>query len=51
MTRELNMKGAAILSYIDNFGGIAMDQATPATHFNNQRALLARLGLQEEALV
>ena len=33
ITRELNRKGAAIPSYIDDFGGVAMDQATAATHF------------------
>ena len=49
ITRELNRKGAAILSYIDDFGGIAMDQATANTHFNNLRDLLARLDLQEAA--
>ena len=49
ITRELNRKGLAILSYIDDFGGIAMDQATAATHFNNLSNILARLGLQEAA--
>ena len=49
ITRELNRKGAAVLSYINNFGGIAMDQATAVTHFNNLKALLARPGLQEVA--
>ena len=49
ITRELNRKGAVVLSYIDDFGGVATDQATAATHFNNLRTLLAKLGLQEVA--
>ena len=44
-----NSKGATVLSYIDNFGGIATDQATAATHLTNLRTLLAKLGLQEVA--
>ena len=49
ITSELNRKGAAVLSYIDNFGGVATDQATSATHFNNFRTILARVGLHEAA--
>ena len=49
ITRALNRKGASVLSYIDDFGDIAMDQAAAGTHFNNHRALLARLGLHRAA--
>ena len=49
ITRELNKKGTAILTYINDFGVIATDQTTAATHFNNLRTLLARMGLQEVA--
>ena len=45
ITRELNRQGAAVLSYIDDFGGVATDHATAATHFNNLRSPLAKLGL------
>ena len=31
ITRELNRKGSAVLSYIYDFGGSAMDQATATT--------------------
>ena len=33
-----------VLSYIDDFGGVATDQAT---HFTNLRSLLAKLGIRE----
>ena len=49
ITRELNSKGATVLSYIDDFGDIAIDQVTAATHFTNLKSLLAKLGLQEAA--
>ena len=47
ITRELTRKGAAVLSYIGDFGGVATDQTTAAFHFNNFRTFLAKLGLQE----
>ena len=46
---ELNSKEATVLIYIDDFGGVATDQATAAIHFTNLRSLLAKLGLQEAA--
>ena len=46
ITRDLNSQGVTILSYIDDFRGIAIDQATAVTHFN-LRSLLAKLGLRE----
>ena len=44
ITREFNRKGAAVLSYIDGFGGVATDQATADIYFNNLRTLPAILG-------
>ena len=49
ITRELNSKGATVISYIDDFGGVTTDQATAATHFTNLGSLLATLGLHEAA--
>ena len=45
ITRELNRKGAAVLSYIDDFRVVATGQATATTHFNTLRTLLAMLDL------
>ena len=47
ITRELNSRGVTVLSYINDFGGIATYQATAATHFTILRSLLAKLGLWE----
>ena len=47
ITRELNSQVATVLSYIDDFRGVATDQTTAATHFTNLRSLLANLGLWE----
>ena len=45
ITGELDRKGSAILSYTDDFGGVATDKATAATHFNNLRDPLVKVGL------
>ena len=47
ITCELTRQGSKVLSYIDDFrgGGVAHDQATPATHFQDLQELLAWLGL------
>ena len=37
----------SVLSYINDFGGVAQTQATAGTHFKHLQHLLARLGLQE----
>ena len=47
ITQELARQGSTVLSYIDNFGGIAQTQLTAATHSEHLQDLLARLGLQE----
>ena len=47
--RELTRKGAYLLSYIDDFGGVATDQAKVVTHVKRLQDLLTRLGLQKAA--
>ena len=48
LIRELTRPGAHVLSYIDDFGGVAADKATAATHFKKLQDILAHLGLQVE---
>ena len=47
ITRELTRQGPFLLSYIDDFGGVATDKVTTAPHFKKLQDLLALLGLQE----
>ena len=49
IVRHLTSQGSKLLSYIDDFGGMASTEAEATHHFNSLHTSLRHLGLQEAA--